>query len=544
MRETELLRALVAQYGKDSWKDVARFLPGRNSKSCSLKWRNDLDPAVRRPSSYPFTRWEDAVIVAAQREYGNEWRQIAAHLDRRSNTHIKNRFNCHLSKPEKTAELLRENAYLAHGMSLADLMGAQARGLVAQEAGPTGGDGSGVYGVNGGEAAGPAGDDGGPEQEDGAPQDEGHDGGFASEEPAYQQQRLGDPTVHLAATPQANLPLATPGSAAFPSPAHGHSWQQPTALKRQANPLAMPVPSAHGGRGGLAAGAAPDDLLEGCIDTGGARAGHPPGPTPSSVSTLSTATAHGFAYGRQLLMSPAQAGPATYGALMATPPKHRVLARRSLGHLAAAGSPLPMASGTPAALPPSSGARGMARAFPSPGGAAGGTVMGLPMMSHPPMAGGPHLAGLGTGSYANGFAGGFASGSGAFPTAGPGATVPAASMSAFDYAGGAPIVVPPMLGSGSFFTMPLTTMAPPPLPAQQPPSHAAAFQSAGEPVPAAPPAPVTGGPAGLPGGCEDGAAAAAGAGSGSFSFPASLLGSGDLDGLLDAVDEEFLPADL
>lgn len=50
--EDALLSRLVAQFGARNWGMIARGVPGRSSKSCRLRWCNQLDPCLKR---MPFT---------------------------------------------------------------------------------------------------------------------------------------------------------------------------------------------------------------------------------------------------------------------------------------------------------------------------------------------------------------------------------------------------------------------------------------------------------------------------------------------------------
>lgn len=50
--EDALLSRLVAQFGARNWGMIAQGVPGRSSKSCRLRWCNQLDPCLKR---MPFT---------------------------------------------------------------------------------------------------------------------------------------------------------------------------------------------------------------------------------------------------------------------------------------------------------------------------------------------------------------------------------------------------------------------------------------------------------------------------------------------------------
>ena len=102
-QEDALLTSLVERFGTHAWPEVAAALPGRTSKSCSLRWRCFLSPNLSRPSEHPLTEWEIAVIVQTQRAYGNRWSFIASLLPGRCNNDVKNHFNLYLRGPAAVA---------------------------------------------------------------------------------------------------------------------------------------------------------------------------------------------------------------------------------------------------------------------------------------------------------------------------------------------------------------------------------------------------------------------------------------------------------
>ena len=56
----------LQKYGPCRWGEIAKEIKGRprNSKSCRLRWCNQLNPAVKKG---PFSDLEDAVIVTAHK---------------------------------------------------------------------------------------------------------------------------------------------------------------------------------------------------------------------------------------------------------------------------------------------------------------------------------------------------------------------------------------------------------------------------------------------------------------------------------------------
>ncbi|CAN6320779.1 unnamed protein product [Urochloa humidicola] len=94
--EDAVLREQVRVYGPQNWAAISEALPGRNPKSCRLRWCQHLNPGV--DAATPFSEEEDARIAHYHSLYPNKWATISYFLPGRSDNAVKNRWNSVLSK--------------------------------------------------------------------------------------------------------------------------------------------------------------------------------------------------------------------------------------------------------------------------------------------------------------------------------------------------------------------------------------------------------------------------------------------------------------
>lgn len=98
--ETALLEALVAQHGAHNWAKIAQNIPGRSGKQARERWKNHLDPALKKGN---WTKAEDGTIMRLYERVGKKWSTIARELPGRSDNDVKNRYNAALADPRERA---------------------------------------------------------------------------------------------------------------------------------------------------------------------------------------------------------------------------------------------------------------------------------------------------------------------------------------------------------------------------------------------------------------------------------------------------------
>jgi hypothetical protein len=87
----------VNKLGKD-WVEVAALVPGRSNMQCSARWRLTLhpNPTKTEPRVGKWAAEEDAKLIGAVTELGNDWVRVATLVPGRSETLCANRWSKYL----------------------------------------------------------------------------------------------------------------------------------------------------------------------------------------------------------------------------------------------------------------------------------------------------------------------------------------------------------------------------------------------------------------------------------------------------------------
>jgi myb proto-oncogene protein len=78
--EDEKLMSLYTHYGT-KWSVIARHIPGRTDDACSKRYREALDPALKKDE---WTEAEDAKLLQLYTQLGGKWVQVGQQLQRSS----------------------------------------------------------------------------------------------------------------------------------------------------------------------------------------------------------------------------------------------------------------------------------------------------------------------------------------------------------------------------------------------------------------------------------------------------------------------------
>ncbi|KAJ6626862.1 hypothetical protein B0H10DRAFT_460906 [Mycena sp. CBHHK59/15] len=88
--EDFLLIRAVSNFGEhDNWKTVAQAVPGRTNKACRKRWLHSLSPAVKKSA---WTPSEDRLLVELYGTYGPKWSAIARQIRGRTDDACSKRY--------------------------------------------------------------------------------------------------------------------------------------------------------------------------------------------------------------------------------------------------------------------------------------------------------------------------------------------------------------------------------------------------------------------------------------------------------------------
>ncbi|KAJ6253779.1 myb protein-related [Anaeramoeba flamelloides] len=93
--EDQRLVKMVEKYGSSNWSKVASHIKNRSSKQCRERWKNQLDPTIKKG---PWSKEEDQILTDLFQKLGPKWSQMRNHLPGRPDNHIKNRWNSTLKR--------------------------------------------------------------------------------------------------------------------------------------------------------------------------------------------------------------------------------------------------------------------------------------------------------------------------------------------------------------------------------------------------------------------------------------------------------------
>ncbi|KAF9481702.1 hypothetical protein BDN70DRAFT_876021 [Pholiota conissans] len=88
--EDQQLREAVALFGEnDNWKSVASLVQGRTNKACRKRWLHSLQPNVKKSA---WTSDEDQLLTELYEQFGPKWSAIARQIDGRTDDACSKRY--------------------------------------------------------------------------------------------------------------------------------------------------------------------------------------------------------------------------------------------------------------------------------------------------------------------------------------------------------------------------------------------------------------------------------------------------------------------
>jgi hypothetical protein len=114
MEEDARLLRLVQRLGAKDWEKISIFMEGRNPRQCRERWKNYLNPNLRKGE---WTPEEDQILEQRYAQYGTEWNKIAPFLVNRSGNAIRNRWMMIARHRARALSLYSTDAFVSYGQA-------------------------------------------------------------------------------------------------------------------------------------------------------------------------------------------------------------------------------------------------------------------------------------------------------------------------------------------------------------------------------------------------------------------------------------------
>ncbi|EAY19945.1 Myb-like DNA-binding domain containing protein [Trichomonas vaginalis G3] len=90
--EDNRLLFAIHKFGLNNWQKIAEFVGNNRSKTqCSQRWFRVLDPRIKKG---PWTEEEESLLIHLVQRYGlKSWKQIAEHMEQRTDTQCRYHYN-------------------------------------------------------------------------------------------------------------------------------------------------------------------------------------------------------------------------------------------------------------------------------------------------------------------------------------------------------------------------------------------------------------------------------------------------------------------
>jgi hypothetical protein len=100
----------VKQYGTESWQQISKSMPNRNSRQCKDRWTNFLSPNITKG---PWEEHEEALLCQKVSDLGTSWKRIAAFFPGRSEVGVKSHWQMMQRRTEREIIQAARRSFLA-----------------------------------------------------------------------------------------------------------------------------------------------------------------------------------------------------------------------------------------------------------------------------------------------------------------------------------------------------------------------------------------------------------------------------------------------